>query len=160
MNIKPQYFAEYFRNDYYTIEVTFNDTDPSYPSYQKAYTYKVPKVTQLAPGDKVVVFVKSQRNGDQLKIVTVKAVHAAREIHKNSGFDYKWIVGRRDAIFQNYDANVERDNKLKVAVTKLQAAVDSVAMKKQITEAMGLLDADTVAELKQAFGEDFAAIEA
>jgi hypothetical protein len=122
----------------------------------------VPKTTELAIGEKVVVYVDarvSSRGGPTLQIVTVMKIHTAPEIHKDNGFKYKWIVGRRNDIFANYDANVARDERLKVAVGKLQAALDSVNLRKQMAEAMAMLDPAAITELRQAFGEDFHMIE-
>lgn len=160
MNLKKQYFAEMFRNDYYTVEVTFDSSNPEWPSYNKHYTYKVPKTTSLALGDKVVVFVDVKipnRSGSTLQVVTVRKIHDAPEIHADNGFKYKWIVGKRDDVFANYDANVARDERLKIAVNKLQAALDSVELKKRISEAFTLLDSTTAKELRDAFGEDLPA---
>jgi hypothetical protein len=36
MNLKKQYFAEMFRNDYYTIEVTFDSSNPGVAELQQA----------------------------------------------------------------------------------------------------------------------------
>ena len=161
MNLNRKHFTELFRADYKTVAVTFESTGAHCRSYNKKYVYKVPKDLGVANGDKLVVYVDHREHGTGLQIVTVAEVHENPEINSAASFNYKWIVGRFDDIMASQALNIAKDNKLKLAVEKLEVALTRVSLRKQLASAMEELDADTVNELSLLFGQDLrqAAIE-
>jgi hypothetical protein len=159
MQLNRKHFAEFFRADYKTVSVTFSTTKSHYGSYGKKYTYKVPKALDVKPGDLLVVYVAGRDQAEALQIVTIAEVHENPAINAGAHFDYKWAVGRFQDVMAEFNSNKARDEKLRVAVDKLERALGQVSLRKQIAEAMGVLDDVTVAELKEAFGADFASIE-
>lgn len=165
MNLKNQYFAEMFRNDYYTVEVVFADQlEPGEYSYfrdssggkslrvnnptVKTYTYKVPKDTKLEPLSRIFVQVPDKT----LKCVTVQKVNPDPSVHKDNGFDYKWIVGLESEVLASMNANIEKDDKIRRGVDKLERALARVSLQEQLKLAVATLDDATKKELSELFG--------
>lgn len=153
MELKHQHFAELFRSDFYTVSVVFDNEEDAQYRTLKEYTYKVPKDLNLEVNELIIVMVVSHKK-ETLKIVRVVSIHANTEIHEDNGFKYKWIVGRYSDIMKDHIANVARDNKLKIAVGKLEAALARVSLRKRIADAMETLDDATKSELIELFGPE------
>lgn len=149
MALNRNHFAEFFRCDYNTVQVTFDDTPERYPSHGKQYTYKASKDDKIAAGDKVLVFAN-----DQYKIVTVHAVNENPAIDGAASFNYKWIVGPISALLEKHQANVDKDLRLKKAVATLEASLAKVRLRKEIAAAMDELPAEEMAQIKELFGAD------
>lgn len=163
MNLNKNNFAELFRSDYYTVEVWFIESAHTYErqvsqqsvnrAQPKKYTYKVLKTEELKVGDKVVVCVSNDMDvAEELKICQVVSINNEPQIDGESSFKYKWIVGKFENVIADYRANVEKDTKLKRAVTKLEGALEKVALRTQLKLAMETLDDETKKELAEAFG--------
>lgn len=150
MKINRANFAEFFRNDYYTVAVRFMDG-----AGDKDYTYKVPKSIGVTFGSKVIVCVPNDPTlAKELKIVTVVRVDENPQVHDDAGFNYKWIIGTFDTVMEEYLANVAKDTKLKTAVAKLEQKLEQISLRKQLQLAMDELDDESKAELSQLFGTE------
>lgn len=153
MKLNRKNFAELFRTDYYTVSVHFAVDDRKYAvNDTKAYTYKVSKDMEVKEGDDLLVYVASRGQPiHALKVVRVVSVNREAEIEEDSPFDYKWIVAKLDDVMASYYANLEKDNNLKRAVYKLEAALEKVSLRKQLEAAMQELDEEDKKELAAAF---------
>lgn len=149
MSLNRNHFAEFFRVDYYTVNVTFDDTDFHCRSYKKPYTYKVPKHITLKEGDKVLVYAN-----DLYKVTTVEAVNPTPQIDGAATFRYKWIVGPIGPLLEEHEANIAKDNRLKQAVATLEASLAKVRLRKEITAAMSELPEEELARIRELFGAD------
>jgi len=152
MKLNRANFAEFFRTDYYTINVIFdveNDTGVrKNPSTR--YTYKVPQDIKLEIGDRVVVMPQA----GNLKSPTVVEIHENPQIEEDTGFNFKWIVGKYDDIIVNYVENMERDTRLKKAVAKLEQKLEQISLRKQLALAMEELGEADKQELTALFGTE------
>jgi hypothetical protein len=178
MQLNRQHFAEFFRTDFYTVSVIFptssSDSDRiptgtkkylqdatstrAWPAEFKRYTYKIPKTMSVALGDLMLVCTSNAPHDffsfAGLKTVQVVEINKEPEIEGSACFDYKWIVGRLDEVMKPYLANIEGDLRLKRAVSKLEAALERVSLRKQIISALEELGPEEAAELQQLFGTD------
>lgn len=153
MKLNRANFAEFFRTDYYTINVIF-EADES--TVQRArnpstrYTYKVPQDIKLQIGDRVVVMPQP----GVLKSPIVVEVHENPQIEEDTGFNFKWIVGKYDDMVAGYKENVERDQRLKKAVAKLEQKLEQISLRKQLALAMEELGEADKQELTALFGTE------
>lgn len=155
MKLNRKNFAEFFRTDYYTVSVVFlENTATSRPGGAKAYTYKVPKSLKVDVGDKLVVCTQEPLMADSLKVVKVISVNVDAEIEEDSPFQYKWIVGTFAEVMTNYQENLDKDNRLKKAVHKLEQALERVSLRKQLETALSEIGDEERKELSALFGTD------
>lgn len=151
MKLNRNHFADLFRADYKTVAVTFDDTDPAYRSYGKLYTYKVAKDEDVKVGDKLLVL-----GNDQYKITTVREVNETPQIDGSATFDYKWALGSMNQMLARREENMARDQQLKAAVAKLEAALERRMLRKQVTDLLDELPEEEAAEFKALFGSPVA----
>lgn len=158
MRLNRKNFAEFFRTDYYLVGVKFLDnsgvamTPQAQQERKKMYTYKVPKGVELSIGDKVVVCTQDPDFADDLRITVVAKVDTDLEVLQDGSIDYKWIVAPYDDLIASYKQNIEKDNKLKQGVAKLEQALERVNLQTQLKLAMEMLDDGTKKELSEIFG--------
>lgn len=163
MQLNKNNFAELFRADYKTVNVTFDESEHGrtdqgrYAPGKSAagnlthYTYKVPKAMDVKVGDSLLVRVG---NGPTftVKPVTVREVNETPQIDGQASFDYKWVVGHTSDVLQSWIEQTERDKALKTAVTKLESALERRLLRKHVSEALLELPEGERLELMGAFG--------
>lgn len=160
MQLNRNNFAELFRADYKTVNVTFDESErgvdgryASSKSHQGLthYTYKVPKGLPVKVGDNLLVRVN---NGPTfvVKPVTVREVNETPQIDGQASFEYKWIVGHTSDVLHGWNEHTDRDKALKTAVTKLESALERRLLRKHVSEALMELPENERMELMGAFG--------
>lgn len=157
MQLNRNNFAEFFRADYKTVSVTFDENDADATGRPKAntreYTYKVSNTDTVQVGDKLLVCVLNY-GYPTYKVVTVRSVNDTPQIDGSASFDYKWIVGPISPMLEQYETNKARDKQLKAAVIKLETALERRMLRTQIKEALAELPENERAELLAVFGAD------
>lgn len=148
--LNRKHFAELFRVDYQTVTVTFDGATGGH----REYTYKAPKSLSIDVNDKLMVKVVSSRNGAEYKVVTVQEVHLKPEVQSEASFNYKWIIGKLDTIEADHQANVAKDNRLKIAVEKLERRLAAVNLRRELTALLGELPEGEADEFRQLFNID------
>lgn len=153
MQLNRKNFAEFFRTDFYTVSVKFfgaaGDLQP------KEYTYKVHKDMKVNIGDRVFVCTSNEpKMATELKATVVTNINLEPELEGSDCINYKWIVGKLEDVLLPYFENIERDNRLKKAVSTLERKLEQIHLRRSIVEAMGELSAGEQDELKALFGAD------
>lgn len=158
MKLNRHDFAEFFRTDFYTVQVIF--VDNVYPSpkppgeSKKRYTYKVPKNLKVEIGDSLLVCKHEVSEVAALNVVQVVSINLEPEIDGDAPFNYKWVVDRLDSVLVKYNENIGKDNRLKKAVAKLENALQRVSLRKQLEAAFQEIPDEDKAELVSLFGAD------
>lgn len=154
MKLNRKHFAELFRSDYYTVQVHFCGTS-IHSGSEKAYTYKVHKDVEVQLTDRLVVCVPNQLDAVQeLKVVRVVSINHEPGIEEDVGLQYKWIVGKLDDIISGYKVNIEKDQKLKRAVAKLEGAMERAMLRVQLSDALKELAPEERESLAEELGID------
>lgn len=164
MSLNRKHFAEFFRTDFNVVSVVFLENliggsrGAQLSGNPKRYSYKVSKDLKIAEGELLLVCTSNSPEDlnsiESLKVVKVVSFNTEPEIDGSACFNYKWIVGKLDDAMVAYQQNVEKDNKLKRAVAKLESALERVSLKKQIETALAELAPEESEELRKLFGTD------
>lgn len=153
MQLNRKNFAEFFRTDFYTVGVKFFGAAGDIQA--KEYTYKVHKDMEICIGDKVFVCTSNDPMlAQELKATVVSSINREPELEGSDCINYKWIVGKLQDVLAPYLENIEKDNRLKRAVTVLERKLEQINLRKSIALAMEELGDEDKNELKSLFGTE------
>lgn len=108
--------------DFTTVSAVFLGATYA-PGYQKTYTYKIGKETEIAAGDYAVIMAP----GDKLKVVKIVEVHDAAQIDHSATFLYKWVI----SVFNTTDYNERiksEAEKVKLIKADMQTKINETAL--------------------------------
>ncbi len=153
-DLNRQHFAEFFRADFYVVEVYFPSSNTH--GAPKLYNYKVPNELPLVENDRVFVCPSNDMDTtEEIRTAVVRKINNEAYIDGKANFELKWIVGRFDDVMSNYIDNLQKDQNIKRAVAKLEVALAQVDLKQRMSVALQQIDEASRNEILQLFGGAF-----
>lgn len=153
-DLNRMHFAEFFRADFYVVDVFFPGAHAG--GEAKIYHYKVPNDLEVVENDRVFVCPSNDMAATQeIRTAVVRTVNREAYIDGKQNFELKWIVGRFDDVMAGYVENLEKEKDVRRAVAKLETALAQVDLKERMKAALGQIDDASRKEILALFGSSF-----